>query len=229
MIAMAKRGTELDPAHYIDVTLSHFRDVVDYLRWYRDGLGSVTDGIGANSHFAKAVVRDYGKKYWGVRVNCRKDVEEGGRKRFEAVLVPGRHPLFHEEGDDPSEVSNEVGDGICGKRYGGKRGGNGETMVVGGLENEVVAELWIVINPGSEDWGSPNRRWRENVGSVLLVRRSRKDLPVRDVEVLYGFVKDYVRPLVLVSEGDREKVVEQITRERLEEYQRGGLTIDQTL
>jgi len=226
MIAMAKEGAETDPAYYTDMTLRDFRDVVEHLQWSLDGRGSVVNGVAANSHFAKGVLRNYGKKFWGVRVNCRKDMEEGGRQRFEAVLVPGRHPLFKEEGDDWSEVSTEMEDEICCKRYGGKRGENREAMVVDGLENEVVAELWMVIDPESEDWGRPNERWRENIGSVLLVRRRRKDLLVRDVEVLYGFIKDKVRPLVLANEGDREKVVEQITQEKLKEYQHGGLTKD---
>lgn len=109
MIVMAKEGVDFDPAHYIDATLDDFRDVVEYLRWYREGEGSATDGIGRSSHFARQIIKEKRGKVLGVRVNCVRDQMASGVKELEEVLVPRRHPLFYEEGDDPSEVSERVG------------------------------------------------------------------------------------------------------------------------
>lgn len=215
MIAMAKKGMDFDPLYYTDMTLRDFTDVVEYLRWYRDGIGSVTDGIGSRGRFAESILQKRGRKYLGVRVNCAKDMEENKKERFEAVLVPGRHPLYYEEGDDPSEVSEKVGLEICGKRYGMKKIQKGDSM--DGMKNDVVEKLYTVIDEESFDWGRPEMRWRGNLGSVLLVRRFRKDLHVKEVELLNRFIKDKILPL-MASEVDREKVIEQISEDKFQKY-----------
>jgi hypothetical protein len=70
---MAQEGAELDPKHYIDMSLDDFRGVVEYLRWFRKGEGSATDGVGRESHFGRRICQGKSGRVLELRVNCEHD------------------------------------------------------------------------------------------------------------------------------------------------------------
>jgi hypothetical protein len=47
-----------------------YRDAIDYLGYYRDGVGSMVDSIGSQAYIAKRILADRSGKVRGVRVNC---------------------------------------------------------------------------------------------------------------------------------------------------------------
>ena len=65
-----KAGSEYDPGHLTDMTLTGYRDAIDYLGYYRDTYGSMIEGIGMEAFLAKKVLADRATKVMGVRINC---------------------------------------------------------------------------------------------------------------------------------------------------------------
>lgn len=57
MCALAKEGTHWHPGKYIDFNLTGWRDFVDYLRYYRELVGSALDGRGAESEWRKQLLK----------------------------------------------------------------------------------------------------------------------------------------------------------------------------
>lgn len=53
---MLKQGRDFDPHLLKDVTLTSYRDAIDYLGYYRDTYGSMIDGPGAEAHLARHIL-----------------------------------------------------------------------------------------------------------------------------------------------------------------------------
>lgn len=78
MVAVLKVGNEWDPRQFTDITLTAYRDAIDFLGYYRDGHGSMVDGIGAESHLSRRLVADrvgkvkgFASIAWAIRVVTR--------------------------------------------------------------------------------------------------------------------------------------------------------------
>jgi hypothetical protein len=102
IVVMVRNGNDWEPTTYGHVTLENFRDATDYMAWYRDGIGCVTDGVGSTTPFAKRIMEDRAGKVKGVRVSCQGDIALLGAEKLISVDVPKTRPLFNIEGDSPS-------------------------------------------------------------------------------------------------------------------------------
>lgn len=91
---MAKAGTDVDPAFYIDVNLNDLRDAAEYFFYSLDSVSSATDGPGSKSLWAKRVLgADIGKTRV-VRVACHGEQMARGVPEFSSIEIPKTHPAF---------------------------------------------------------------------------------------------------------------------------------------
>jgi hypothetical protein len=159
---------------------------------YRDTSGSVIDESGTKSHWGKTVLAEGGRKVQGVRINCPADQAERKEADMVAVSVPGTHPLFNIEGDDPLEISELCGHCWVTKGY---SPGAGSVIAVNvangpGLESPVARLLGLhtMVQDGKWVWckgpsdGAPT-------GSILVVDRNRKDLDVSEVRTMCACIE----------------------------------------
>jgi hypothetical protein len=196
-------------AYHQDVTLVDFRDVVEYLQWYRDGEGSATTGMGSRGHFGRLIIEEKGGKVWGVRINCHQDEYKRNRTALEEVLVPRRHPIFHEEGDDPLPVSEWMEQPICGKKYASRPPSKDpavEThdvaaghLILGGdkydRRNGTMALLGMRLCGPPGQWHLPQDQWNGPIGSVLLTCREGTHLTAAHVTQLRIFCGNVLLPM----------------------------------
>lgn len=138
VIAAREDSTAIDPQRCKDVTLEAYRDAIDYLGFHREGLGSVTDGVGATTPFAKRLLGRRSGKVAGVRVNCARDRAAHGDVHLAALPVLKMHPLFNLECDDLLPILD-----MLGHDWVAKAGGSGATR---GLENPMARLLFIRAN-----------------------------------------------------------------------------------
>jgi hypothetical protein len=234
-LAMAKAGTSLDPPYYQDISLVDYRDVVDYMSWFRDGIGSATDGIGANTHFARNVVlpNETGKLK-GVRVNAYGDRYVCNRPLFEPVNVPCRHPLFS-EADDPSPITEHLGSAapkLYAETYSPNPFWKSNLALPDRFNNPVYDTLYLHLEPDSQHWGRCPE-WRKNVkGSILLVDRRRKDLTVDTVNQLVLFAQDWLLPRLHRCGDDiasRNALLNLLTIDEFNKYTEGAADKDKEM
>ncbi|KAF2175412.1 hypothetical protein K469DRAFT_752133 [Zopfia rhizophila CBS 207.26] len=109
IVAVMKVGNKWDPRRVMDITLTAYRDAIDYLGYFHDGYGSMVDGIATEDRLSKKVLADRAGKVKGVRINCLGDQTSDGARQLVQVDVPKTHPLFNLEGDDPLDVPEHLG------------------------------------------------------------------------------------------------------------------------
>jgi hypothetical protein len=220
MIAVMKVGNTYDPRRVTDMTLTGYRDAIDYLGYYRDTYGSMVDGPGSRAHLAKRILADRAGKVRGVRVNCVGDQANKGEGDVVAVDVPKTHPLFNLEGDDPLSIPDILGWAWVAKRYRGQ-GKTGSTSE-GGTDNPVARQLLTQTSLRSEKWGGVCQSWQDPLGSVLIVNRRGGDLDVGRVRKMYDFIEQVVGPLMTVergrSEAGRREVLDSISMEAFSQF-----------
>lgn len=51
-------GNGIDPRQVRDITLTAYRDAIDCLDYFRDGYGSMVDGVGTDCVLANRVLED---------------------------------------------------------------------------------------------------------------------------------------------------------------------------
>jgi hypothetical protein len=230
LVAVMKSGHEWDPRRVMDITLTGYRDAIDFLGYYRDGYGSMIDGIGSRAHLATRILEDRAKKVRGVRINCVRDQEKQTGVDLVEVEVPKTHPLFNLEGDDPFAIPDRVGYPWVAKSYeGGKRVVEGgeetdESMVDKGLANPLARLLLLQANEyisnTGEGWGSIHSWWHDPaIGSILIVNRRWGDVTAKQVRGMCQFIEQVVAPLLTEERGcSREKRMEtlaMVTKDRL--------------
>ncbi|KAG6977853.1 Ubiquitin carboxyl-terminal hydrolase 19 [Fusarium oxysporum f. sp. conglutinans] len=103
VVAVMRKGTGYEPRHSTDITLTAYRDAIDYLGYYRDTIGSMIEP-GREDHLSKRVLADRISKVVGVRINCLRDQIDRQEPQMVEVAVPKTHPLFNLEGDDPCDI-----------------------------------------------------------------------------------------------------------------------------
>jgi hypothetical protein len=95
MVVVVKEGNASDPRRIRDVTLTAYRDAIDFLGYYIETQGSMIDGIGAGTVLAQRVItEDKAGKTVGWRINCRYDRVTRGLDNMSSVAVPRAHPLL---------------------------------------------------------------------------------------------------------------------------------------
>jgi hypothetical protein len=224
MVAVMKVGNEWDPRQVTDITLTAYRDAIDYLGYFRDGYGSIVDGIGAEAWLSKKVLADRTGKVKGVRINCLGDQGGDGTRQLMQVEVPKTHPLFNLEGDDPLDILECLGWQWVVKNYVGRResgGGDGGEQDL--VQNPLARLLLLQVSRDDEEWGTiRKRRVGHASGSILVVDRGAKDLSVSVVRAVCKMIEQVVIPLVTQNGSDsrlgRERVLEAITLGTLQKF-----------
>ncbi len=56
MVAVIKARNAFDPRRVTDMTLTGYRDAIDYLGYYRNTYRSIVDGLGSRAHLAKRIL-----------------------------------------------------------------------------------------------------------------------------------------------------------------------------
>jgi hypothetical protein len=193
VIVMREDSTVMDPRLCKDITLEAYRDTIDYLGFYRDGNGSVIDGIGARATFAKRVLESKGGKTVGIRVNCARDQVPQGGNDLAPVPVPKMHPLFNLESDDPLPIPEILGYDWVAKTYGG---GSGPTR---GLHNSLAQLLFLRLDVEHGKWVGPREKYGVDgvgSGSVLIVDRRKHEVIEEEVRSMCRLIQDVVVPLM---------------------------------
>ncbi|KAF2023934.1 hypothetical protein EK21DRAFT_79834, partial [Setomelanomma holmii] len=177
IVAYLKAGNDLDAKNMTDMTLTAYRDALDYLAYFRETVGSAIDFPGSEDHRSKVIMAERSGKVKGVRVNCAGHTAGDPAREFLSVEVPRAHPLFMLQGDDPLEVSEALGESWAAYRYAGHRDPTAEEA------RKPNARLLLVSALGEDDveWRGPLR-----TGSLLLVDRTKHNLGVRKVQRLVG-------------------------------------------
>jgi hypothetical protein len=226
IVAVMKAGHAFDARHVTDMTLTGYRDAIDYLGYYRDEYGSMIDGVGSQAPLAKRVLESRAGKVKGVRVNCVGDQASRGESEFVQVDVPRAHPLFNLEGDDTLSIPEILGWQWVVKRYGGgKRGGSTEhddNEALSREDNPVARRLLTQASLQSDRWGGLDSWWQEPLGSILIVDRHGCDLDVSKVRGVSEFIRQVVAPLMTAergqSENRRQEVIDALTRDNLASF-----------
>jgi hypothetical protein len=230
MVAVMKAGSAYDPGRVTDMTLTGYRDAIDYLGYYRDTYGSMVDGPGSRAHLAKRILADRAGKVRGVRVNCVGDQASKGESDLVAVDVPKTHPLFNLEGDDPLSIPDILGWAWVAKRYGGQeKVGNsegGDSGTLSRADNPLARRLLTSASLQSKNWGGVDLWWQDPLGSILIVDRRGGDLEVDRVRKMCRFIEEVVAPLMTEQRGrgeaGRREVRDSITTEKFSRFASRG-------
>jgi hypothetical protein len=185
LVAVLKVGSTRDPHLLTDITLTGYRDAIDYLGYYRDTIGSMIDGIGMGEHLAKRILADRARKVWGVRINCVGD-QNRGEPELVPVAVPKTHPLFNLEGDDPFDIPDRLDQQWVAKAYSGK---GRPDKVQSDLANPLARLLLLQTSVEKGKWVGLRPWWHDpNIGSILVVARRFGDVTVGEVRAMCRFI-----------------------------------------
>ncbi|CAF3541547.1 unnamed protein product [Fusarium graminearum] len=145
VVAVMRKGTGYEPRHSTDITLTAYRDAIDYLGYYRDTIGSMIEP-GRDDHFSKRVLADRISKVVGVRINCLRDQINRQEPQLVEVAVPKTHPLFNLEGDDPCDIPALFGMNLVAKSYSNNHSNDDETPPADDLQNPLAQLLFMKIS-----------------------------------------------------------------------------------
>ncbi|KAL9595102.1 MAG: hypothetical protein Q9219_006645 [cf. Caloplaca sp. 3 TL-2023] len=178
---VVQKSMDVDPADwYGDVTMTDFRNVVDFFMEYRGPVAY--EETYPLKHKAK-----------GVKVNCYGDIRRLGRK-FVDVEVPKDHPVFLA---NPSPMSELVGMPVKARKYPFDK--YWDTMPYQGClpwSNGTAAFLHLRTDPvRANGWGWAPAYWQNSVGNMLVVRADKKDITPAEVETLCDFCQFKMQPL----------------------------------
>ena len=208
ILAMKETGLGTDTRFFLDVDMQDYRDVVDYFISYRpDELEDEDGRVRNQNHNGK------GEKVRGVKIHCEGDQRQYGFAKFAAVDVPAGHPVFSKAIvpisrliDMPLHSWQYPPDQIWKKKP------NAHTNVPA-----TVLHRNTGIDSG-DSWGSIPKKWQNDVGSVLVVRRDGRDLSVQRIEALCHFCQFKMQPLFENAQMSRAEVQGYLTLQGFAEY-----------
>ncbi|KAH7182245.1 hypothetical protein BKA60DRAFT_589704 [Fusarium oxysporum] len=151
VVAVMRKGTGYEPRHSTNITLTAYRDAIDYLGYYRDTIGSMIEP-GREDHFSKRVLADRISKVVGVRINCLRDQISRQEPQLVEVAVPKTHPLFNLEGDDPCDIPALFGVDLVAKSYSNNQSNNDETPPADDLQNPLAQLLLMTTSVKGGEW-----------------------------------------------------------------------------
>jgi len=231
LIALGRKGLG-ESLRGEDLNMSDYRHIIDFLTCFNSTM----------TWSGRAREYDWTTKLagrvQGVRINCAGDKHTFGRKTFEQVTVPLRHPLFYcDKGFSQqqalhrgalSKVSELVGMPILLTRYPFKEAwkdlGSGLQQP---LRNPAATSLFLHCDPTTTpknqwsnevEWGCAPTDWARAAGSVLVLHKKQKPLLKEHMEVLCAFCQHKVQPLLVSGEGSIEEVFAKITPETFKAF-----------
>ncbi|KFY03562.1 hypothetical protein V490_00143 [Pseudogymnoascus sp. VKM F-3557] len=223
LVAILKQGHDFDPHLLKDITLTSYRDAIDYLGYYRDTYGSMIDSPGAEAHLAHRILQDRAKKVKGVHINCPADQVAHQEDQFVLVNIPKTHPLFNLEGDDPLSIPNDLGHRWVAKRYTPSK----KLTPTPYSANSPARLLLLQAGLGSDVWGGVRSWWEGPIGSVLVVDQRGNNLSLPLVRAMCSFIDQRIAPLMTderkgTQEGRRE-VCDAISMEGFDSFYQQAL------
>jgi hypothetical protein len=88
LVVHLKAGNDFDAKKMKDMTLTAYRDAIDYLSYFRETIGSMIERPEHNDHFSKLMMKRVTGKVKGVRINCLGDQAGDPAHEFVQVDVP---------------------------------------------------------------------------------------------------------------------------------------------
>lgn len=190
VVAVGRKGRVAGYPPCRDLDMNDFRHIVDHLvsfgRWL-PFVQSPPSTPGAN------VVK-------GIRINCVGDQKVFNRPLFEPVDVADSHPIFDLAITNKPDIADRIGLPVLTQRYPvdlrwvRKEG-------LGGFENHHATLLHMSCDPTSDNFGLPSWQWLDHAGSFLAVRRDKSPLTPDQAEILCGYCRDEVSPLMAHTWG----------------------------
>ncbi len=171
-----------DTGLHEDITLTDFRNIVDFLKIYGlDPLMLITQNPPLE------------QKVKGVKVSCVGDIKRFSKK-YVAVDVPKDHPVFFQRS---SPISAMVGMTVKAHMYPfDKAWENMPSTGNGPWSNATAAFLHMEVDPNpGVTWGFAPMHWQNSNGNILVVREDEKDITPAEVEMLCDFCQYKMQPL----------------------------------
>ncbi|KAK5660528.1 hypothetical protein OQA88_13077 [Cercophora sp. LCS_1] len=194
VVAVLRVGSGLDPPALKDMTMTAYRDAIDFLGYYRDGIGSMVDGIGMGDDLSRLTLADKGRKVRGVLVDCPADQKERREPELVSVYVPKTHPLFNIERDNPLEIPYLYGLSWVTKTSSAEPSPQDEGVHDDrtSLESPSARLLRPRTNIKNGRWESfSDGVLSKPTGSVLVVNQCGYDLKVEDVQDMVLKIKEF--------------------------------------
>ncbi|KAG7402414.1 Ubiquitin carboxyl-terminal hydrolase 19 [Fusarium oxysporum f. sp. raphani] len=223
VVAVMRKGTGYEPRHSTDITLTAYRDAVDYLGYYRDTIGSMIEP-GREDHLSKRVLADRISKVVGVRINCLRDQISRQEPQLVEVAVPKTHPLFNLEGDDPCDIPALFGVDLVAKSYSNNQSNNDETPPADDLQNPLAQLLLMTTSVKGGEWvHSPDYRRHLHQGSILFVCRSKRDIKTDDIHRFCNLIEEIAVPFILKEDASSPGAKKRLLSRLEEEGTRRGM------
>jgi MYND finger len=213
VIVLRKRGLDLIPKIYDDISLAEFRHAIDHFQTY--GYSTLND---------QAKTKPTRERLKGVKVNCVGEQALHKVDAFSLIEVPS-HSLerYGCTIGQISPISRLIGFPIrvwkCSEEERPKNVTNYNT------DNVSATLIFLNPDPTSPQFGWSPSHWQSDLGNVLLVREDGEDLAVNLAETFCRWCEWKLFPLfegALGLFGDeklqRRQVVDEITRENMEKY-----------
>jgi hypothetical protein len=217
VLALRMKGLGRDPLHYDHITMSDFRDVVDYFLAYGD------ETVGGIDQTKRTKVK-------GVKISCEADQKVFGAEKYVSVEVPREHPIFT-QATPPCGISELVQLPVLVRKYPADKAWAKDESISGtGYNNQAATFLNLSTDTNSRllmEWGWAPVEWQNKVGSVLVVRADGKDLSPHHCEVLCTFCQFEMQPLFEDSMGSgmdpenpmsKDAVLQKMTKENFDRY-----------
>jgi hypothetical protein len=192
-----------------DMTLTAYRDAIDYLGHFMEAYGSMIDQPGSNRPLSKKYLAGKKGKVKGVRVNCAGDHKGDPNHQFVQVSVPLSHSFFGLEGDDHSIVSQRLGESWADYRYASYKDASASKA------QNYYGKMLLLDNRSEID----SYRQPHSTGTLLVVDRSKRDLDVSKAKAVCKLVEERAMPLLSTPRGyGMGSVLDPITREALKDF-----------
>ncbi|QDS73296.1 hypothetical protein FKW77_005806 [Venturia effusa] len=198
VVAVAQVGQELDPFQHRDVTLTDFRHVVDYLGGYasKTGMGPPKEHD-KPEEFPNSATK---KTVKGVKINCPGEQKIHGKAKYEAVNVLLSDPVFTK--GDKSGISELIGLPVLTRKC--RIDSASANVKIGGSSHgfcnqsatfmHLCCDANAKLNGANLGFGWAPRKWKEQVGTVLVVREDKKPILPFHVEAFADYCQYRARP-----------------------------------
>jgi hypothetical protein len=212
VVVMRKRGLDLEPKVYEDVSLVEYRHVLDFFATY---------GYSTLDRESNRPTRD---RVQGVKVNCVGEQITKRTEVFSQVEVPAQSlERWGYTIGEVSPISKIIGIAI--RAWKCETIGDQEDANQYNLDNVPATLIFINPDPKSNEFGWAPEHWQMGLGNVLLVREDGEDLDVKLAQTFCRWCEKRLFPefeaalgLFSSAKKSRRQVVDVITREDMEEY-----------
>ena len=216
ILVLKTYSRSFDDSAYQDMDTRDFRDVVDFLTAYTDPNLNPNDMVYPSGRPEKQIS--------GVKISCRGDILAGAPK-FEAIKVSERHRIVWEEVSDLSKlIELPIQVLQCAPVKSLLRSGEYNRG------NRTAAFINLCVDPKSPTWGFAPEPWLGAAGSVIVIRKDRKDLLPEHMEAMAHFFQYFLLPMFEDSFGvgmepdnpmPKRKVLDMITKKVFENFYLG--------